>query len=82
MEERGKQSIVLYCKNLVAFKHACKVMENFNPLDFPPSKGVQVSVRVADKEVNYNFPTDKFSFLKEQVRLLDKVRVNIKQNET
>lgn len=82
MKKPCKKLIVLYCKNLVAFKHACKVIENFNPVDFPPSEGVQVSVRVADKEVNYNFPNEKFSFLKEQVNLLDKVRVNIKRKET
>ncbi|NIQ05615.1 MAG: hypothetical protein GWO20_07785 [Candidatus Korarchaeota archaeon] len=73
--------MVLYCKNLVAFKHACQLLENFDPLDFPPQERVEVHVKIANKKRTYYFTHDRRSFLKKQLSLLDNVKMHIKQGE-
>lgn len=69
--------IHLFADNVVAFRHACNVLENFDPLDFPPTDPIEVKVFLSNHERTYFFPQDRFSFLKEQVSLLDGIRVRV-----
>lgn len=65
----------------MAFKHACQVLQNFDPLTFPPSEGVTVKVQVANTDRTYYFPQSKTSLLEKQVKLLDKVTVHIEDEK-